>query len=97
MITRNGEPELVSGSSRGSVSVQNVYHIATTPLPAGPRGYNWVMLFGKHLRGGRFLARHDGIKIVAECWPDDESHLAEEVDAAIEKANEDEGAITYEA
>jgi hypothetical protein len=49
-------------------------------------------------RGGRFLAEHDGInKIVAECWPDDEPHLTEVVDAAIEQANEKEETIPYES
>jgi hypothetical protein len=75
-----------------------VYEIDATPLPTGPRGFNWVMCFGKHLNGGRFLARHNGVnKIVAECWPDDAPHLTEEVDAAIDKANEQEGTISYEA
>jgi hypothetical protein len=44
---------------------------------------------------GRFVAQHDGIKIVAECWPDDEPDLIEVVDAAIEYANEKEGTISY--
>jgi hypothetical protein len=47
------------------------------------------------LTGGKFLAYHDGTKIVAECWPDDEPNLTEVVDAAIEYANEKEGTISY--
>jgi hypothetical protein len=33
----------------GSVERQNQYEIHTTPLAAGPRGFNWVMYFGKQL------------------------------------------------
>jgi len=95
-ISRNGEPVLKRGPDVGSVKRQNQYEIHTTPLPAGPRGTNWRGFFGKQLSGGRFLAEHDGIsRIVAECWPDDEPDLTEVVDAAIKKANEEEGTISY--
>lgn len=95
-ISRIGEPVLTRGPDVGSAERQNQYEIHTTPLPDGPRRDNWAISFGKHLPGGRFLAQHDGIsKIVAECWPDDEPDLTKEVDAAIEKANEEEGTISY--
>ena len=91
-ILRIGDPVLKRGPAVGSAKQQNQYEIHTTPLPAGPRGKNWVMCFGKQLPGGRFLAQHNGTnKIVAECWPDDEPELTEAVDAAIERANEEEG------
>lgn len=96
-ISRVGEPTVVRGPSTGSAQQQNRYEIRTTPLPAGPRGYNWAMHFGKQHRGGRFLLEHSHVnKIIAECSPDDEPQLIEVVDAAIKKANEEEGKIEYE-
>lgn len=95
-ISRVGEPILTRGPSVGSAQQQNQYEIHTTPLPAGPRGANWRGYFNDQLKGGVFLAEHDGIsRIVAECWPDDEPGLTEVVDAAIEKANEEEGTLSY--
>ncbi|OBK69332.1 hypothetical protein [Mycobacterium sp. 1165178.9] len=100
-ISRVGEPKLVSRSSAlfGSVLAQarNVYEIETTPLPAWPRGANWRQQFKKQFSGGdRFRAEHDGVdRIEAACWPDDEPQLIEAVDAAIDKANEEEGTVEY--
>jgi hypothetical protein len=94
-ISRDGEPVLKRGPAVGSVNRQNQYEIRTTPLPAGPRGANWCGYFNSQLKGGQFLAQHDGTKIVAECWPDDEPSLTAVVDAAIEYANEKEGTISY--
>jgi hypothetical protein len=36
---------------------------------------------------------HDGNKITAYCWPDDEPNLIEKVDSAIEYANEEVRAL----
>lgn len=100
-ISRVGEPKPLPRSSAffGSVlaQVRNVYEIETTALPAWPRGANWRQQFKKQFSGGdRFRAEHDGVnKIEAACWPDDEPHLIEAVDAAIEKANEEEGTVEY--
>jgi hypothetical protein len=99
-ISRIGEPKLLPGSSAYAsvlVQVRNVYEMETTPLPAWPRGANWRQHFKKQFSGGnRFQAEHDGVnKIEAACWPDDEPHLFEAVDAAIEKANEEEGTVEY--
>lgn len=100
-IARIGEPKPLPGSSAffGSVSAQawNVYEMETTPLPAWPRGANWRQHFKKQFSGAdRFRAEHDGVdRIEAACWPDDEPHLLEAVDAAIEKANEEEGTVEY--
>jgi hypothetical protein len=94
-ISRVGEPTLVSNFNTESVKVQNVYKIATTPLPADPRRSNWIMLFDKQLKGP-LLAWHDGNEITVYCNPDEYPDWLELVDAAIEKANEEEGTIQYE-
>ena len=100
-ISRVGEPKLLPGSRAffGSMLTQarNVYQIETTPLPAWPRGANWRQHFKKQFSGGdRFRAEHDGVdNIEAACWPDDDPHLIEAVDAAIEKANQAEGTVQY--
>jgi hypothetical protein len=102
-ISRVGEPKPLPRSSAifGSVLAQarNVYEIETTPLPEWPRGANWRQHFKKQFSGGdRFLAEHDGVdKIEAACWPHDEPYLIKAVDAAIDKANEEEGTIEYRA
>jgi hypothetical protein len=89
VISRVGEPELISRGDHGSVQEQNVYHVHTSQLPGGPDGYNWAMLFGSQFTGQRRISgHHDGIsKAVIYCWPDDVPKLTETVDAAIEYAN----------
>lgn len=87
-VSRVGEPVLKRGPSGSSLKQQNQYEIRTTPLPPGPKSANWLGCFNSRLTGGQFLAIHDGSKIVAECWPDDEPNLTAVVDAAIEYANE---------
>ncbi|MEE2852769.1 MAG: hypothetical protein VX424_08990 [Actinomycetota bacterium] len=100
-ISRVGEPKPLHGPRTLFPSalrqVRNVYEIETTPLPAWPRGANWRQHFKKQFSGhDRFRAEHDGVnKIEAACLPDDEPHLIEAVDAAIEKANEEEGTVAY--
>jgi|SRR5271155_3683423 len=95
-ISRVGEPVLKRGPASGSAQQQNRYEIHTTPLPAGPRGANWRGYFNDQLKGGVFLAEHDGVsKIIAECWPDDAPRLTEVVDAAIGYANEKVGTSSH--
>ncbi len=96
-----GEPKLLPGSSAYasvSVQVQKDYEIETTPpLPAWPRGPNWQKRFNIQFSGGPFRAEHDGVnKIIVSCYPDDHPDWLKKVDAAIAKANEEEGAISYE-
>lgn len=87
-VSRDGEPVLKRGPSGSSLDQQNQYEIRTTPLPPDPQRTNWRLCFNERLRGGQFLAIHDGIStIVAECYPADEPNLAAVVDAAIEYAN----------
>jgi hypothetical protein len=87
-VSRDGKPELIHGQYPGSGKQPNEYTIRTTPVPAGPHGYNWCLYFASQLTGPPFTATHDGDKITVYCWPDDEPNLPQAVDAAIEYANE---------
>lgn len=93
-IARVEEPVLVSGRSGGSLNVPSEYKGRTTPLPSGPRGINWRGYFNDQLKGP-LVAYHDGTAITVHCDTDDYPDWLELVDAAIEKANEKEGAIPY--
>lgn len=71
-----------------------MYKIATTPLPAGDRGYNWFMFFNEQLQGP-LLALHDRNQTITEhCDPDVYPDWLEHVDAAIKHANEKEGTLS---
>jgi hypothetical protein len=94
-VLRVGEPRLVGGPNNGSMKAPSEYKIDTTPLAAGPRGYNWFMIFNEQLRGP-LLALHDRNRIITVyCDPHEYPNWLGLVDAAIEHANEKEGAITY--
>jgi hypothetical protein len=96
-VSRVGEPRLVSGPNNWSMKAPNEYKVDTTPLAAGPRGYNWFMIFNEQLRGP-LLALHDRNRIITVyCDPHEYPNWLGLVDAAIEHANEKEGAIPYRA
>jgi hypothetical protein len=88
-IKRDGEPELVDSGDHGSTQFQHEYHIRTTPIPAGPKGDNWVQLFTSQFTGDRTMSGYHDRQTIAivYCPPDDEPKLAETVDAAIAYAN----------
>jgi hypothetical protein len=73
-----------------------VYKISTTPLPAGPRGQNWLGYFNEQLQGPPVVGWHSGGEITVYCNPDELPDWLEIVDGAIKRANEKEGTIQYE-
>jgi hypothetical protein len=88
-VSRDGEPKLIRGPQTGSLQLQNKYTIRTSALPPGPRGEDWRQCFNSRFPQHHPIAvNHDGNEITAECWPDDKSKMVEEVDSAIEYANE---------
>jgi hypothetical protein len=95
------EPKLLPGSgayASPSVRVDSVYEIETAPpLPGWPRGDNWKNLFNfKSELPDRLRAEHDGInKIIVSCDPGEHPNWLELVEAAIAKANKEEGTIPY--
>jgi hypothetical protein len=93
-VSRDGEPLLTHGPSIDAVTQQNEYKIRTTPLPGGPYGDDWRGLFNSRFTGHTPIPGwHDGNKITAYCWPDDELNLIEKVDSAIEYANQELAAL----
>ena len=87
-VSRDGQPELIRGPLHGSVQMQNMYRIGTTPLPGGEQGMDWIGFFNSQTSGPPICGRHDGNAITVECWPADEPSLVARIDAAIDYANE---------